>query len=156
MDIGTMLAGVVLVLLWVALSAHERELRLSQYKEKMHAALLLHDVPGQAGETKTLMCDLYRAHTILGRRKRKCDVCLDCYEDLGISREHAVLWYDGRNFHIAPVYSYGLGNYTQIRVDGECVPPAGVVLHMGESVQIAGHELQLIDTTPEEKKEWWM
>lgn len=140
------IAAVVLGLLLPVMALEERTLRLARYRKTFHAVLRAYDVPDPVtGTLTTVEHEIYRTHMVLGRRKRKCDICLDFYNDPEISREHCVLWYDGERFHLSPVYRPGSGSYTSVVVRSRPIPPEGVELAFGQNFYINGHELELVD-----------
>ena len=141
------IAVVILVLLLPTLALEEKSLRREHYQKVFHAMLRAYDVPDPVtGKPGTVEHEIYRTHMVLGRRKRKCDICLDFYHDPEISREHCVLWYDGERFHLSPIYRPGTGGYTNLVVHNRLVPPEGVVLAFGQNFYINGHEFELVDT----------
>lgn len=140
-------AVVILGLLLPVKALEEKALRRLTYRNTFHAALRAYDVPDpMTGKPGAVEHEIYRTHLVLGRRRRKCDICLDFYNDLAISREHGVLWYDGSRFHLKPVYRPGSGGYTSIVVRNRLIPPEGVVLDFGQNFYINGHEFELVDT----------
>ena len=140
----------ILALLGVVFLADEECLkRHKDHTQCLHTQLLLYNVPGY---DMPLACTLYRADNVLGRRKRRSDICLDCYDDGHISRNHAVLTYDGENFRIKPVFRLNSFRHTEIIVENALVPPQGCVLHYGDRIAIAGHLMQLQNTDETEMR----
>lgn len=136
-------AGLLSLLIAMFLADEECAKRHKHYEQCLHTDLVLYN----AGDRKeNLACTLYRTNTVLGRRKRRSDICLACYKDGRISRNHAILSYDGENFRIKPVFRLNGFRHTEIVVENKIVPPQGQVIHYGDRIAIAGHLMQLRNT----------
>ena len=136
-------AGVLALLFALLLADEECDKRHKAHERLLHTQLVLCDANGPNGD---LTCTLYRTDTMLGRRKRRSDVCLAVYKDGRISRSHAILSYDGENVRIKPVFRLSSLSHTQIIVESQLVPPQGRVVRYGERITIAGHLLLLQNT----------
>lgn len=145
------IAGIFALLGITFLAGEECRSRQKAYAQKLHTELVLHDVPGEGGSPScSLACTLYRTHNVIGRRKRRSDICLACYRDGCISRNHAVLLYDGEHYRIKPAFRFNGFRHAQILVENEVVPPQGMIIRYGDRIAIAGHILQLVNTNEPE------
>lgn len=69
---------------------------------------------------------LWSCSYMLGRRRIRCDLNLSPFDPLKtLSREHALLTFDGSNFRITPVLNHKTGRYSVITVNGAPVGPDG-------------------------------
>lgn len=134
-------AGFLALLFAYLLAEEECTKRHKLYEQRLHTQLVLFDAPD-----RNLACTLYRTNNVLGRRKRRSDICLACFKDGRISRNHAILSYDGENFHIKPVFRLKSFRHTEIIVENELVPPQGRIIRYGDRISIAGHMMQLENT----------
>ncbi len=92
MEIILFALGILCLLFCISLLKDEMEHRRSIAKETLKTVL----VPLR-NEFKPV--PITYTEIFIGRRSRRCDVDLS---SLPISREHAVLWWDGETFRIAP------------------------------------------------------
>ena len=138
-----MTAGVLALVCALFLADEECVKRHRAYEKCLHTDLVLYGAQSPNGD---LSCTLYRTNNVLGRRRRRSDICLSCYKDGRISRNHAILSYDGKNFWIKPVFRPQSFRYTEIIVEHELVPPGGRIIHYGDRISIAGHMMQLQNT----------
>lgn len=123
-----LLGMVVLCIGWEAAKRESRQ-RQERYRTLLNTQFV-------CLETR-LAADLCGTYFVLGRRKRKCDLCLADLNDPTISRIHAVLWWDGTDFCIQPVYQFHFlkpSRYTRVIVNGQSVPPSGVKVKPGDEI----------------------
>ncbi len=137
------LAGALALLGALFLANEECAGRYRSYEQRLHTKLVLYDAEGG---NQDLSYTLYSTSNVLGRRKRRSDICLACYEDGNISRNHALLSYDGENIWIKPIFRWKHMCYTEVYVENELVPPEGRILHYGDRIAISGHLMQLHNT----------
>lgn len=143
-------AGVFALLFALLLAEEECAKRHKHYEQCLHTQLVLFDAQDRNLGRADLACTLYRTNNVLGRRKRRSDICLACFKDGCISRNHAILSYDGENFRIKPVFRLNSFRHTEIIVENEVVPPKGRIIHYGDRIAIAGHMIQLQNTNDTE------
>ena len=135
----TILTGVVTVALVFWLMKDECDRRHRYYVRAFHTRIV--DLEGNRAR------ELYRSSYVIGRRKRRCDICL---RDEAVAKVHAVLWHDGQDFRIAPCRDMELleeaKQLPRVYVNGVEVPPQGVVLEMGDVIRMGSSRLMLEDT----------
>lgn len=136
------IAGVLALLGAMLLADEECVKRRKAYEQLLHTRLVLFD----ADTNGDLSCTLYRTNNVLGRRKRRSDICLASYKDGRISRNHAILSYDGENIWIKPVFRFHSCRHTEIVVENELLPPQGRIIRYGDRISIAGHMMELQNT----------
>ena len=142
----TILTGFLTAAMIFWLMGKESDRRYVHYAQRFHTYFVSLD----SNRAKRL----YRTHYIIGRRKRRCDICLDMLGDMSIAKVHAVLWYDGVNFCIAPSRDLSalpdIGAAQKplpvIYVNGELVPEEGVVVRCGDRIRMGNSYFQLENT----------
>ena len=125
----------------------ELELRRKRNCEILHTAFTIYDRRDSLG--REVQAELYCTDNLIGRRKRKCNICLDKLHDPSISRIHARLWLENGHFCIAPVPRGLLPNrlnYPQVFVRDVLVPPQGMVVYHGDIIQLGNSRFYLKDT----------
>lgn len=135
------LCGILTLLVAIGILKQEMRQRQERYRELLHTNFLVCN--------SDLGMELSCAHYVIGRRERRCDICLKSLKDRAISRVHAVLWYDGHTYCIAPVYQrklLGKSAYTTLSVNGSPVPPKGCVLRPGDVIRMGNHNFTLEDS----------
>lgn len=129
----TALLGLLVMILAFWGVEEEMNRRQNRYKRLFHTKFVALD----SGKSVELSC----VHYVMGRRKRRCDLCLEHLNDPSISRVHAVMWHDGVHFCIAPAYNFrffGGSKYPEVLVNGRQVPPVGIAIEYGDIIQM-GH-----------------
>lgn len=134
--------GMLGVLCAGKLLSHEMWNRRESYREQLHTRFAVYQ--------GTMSLDLTRTHYVIGRRKRRCDINLEQLKDRSIAKVHAVLWYDGHSFCIAPIYrktgKEKKKAYTSITINGVPVPPCGSVVRYGDMIRMGNHRFVLLDS----------
>lgn len=131
-----------------ALSCAEEDMfkRKRRCQNMLHTDFVLYDMKHPENAPAS---SLHRTYNVIGRRRRKCDLCLDFTGDQSISRIHAVLTYRKGVFYVAP-YQHNLPwsrkPLPEVYVDGALVPPEGVRVGYGMVVRIGNTEFYLKDT----------
>lgn len=141
--IQTLLTGFLTAALIFWMMEKESDRRYYHYVQRFHTYFVVLDADYRKS--------LHRTHYIIGRRKRRCDICLDMLKDDSIGKVHAILWYDGRNFCIAPGrdLSFFLSRkeagkpLPAIYVNGELVPETGAVVGYGDRIRMGNSYFQL-------------
>lgn len=145
--IFTVLIGLLSLTAAVIGLSEELELRRKRNCEILHTAFTIYGRRDASG--REVQASLYCTDNLIGRRKRKCNICLDRLKDPTISRIHARLWLDHGQFCIAPV-PRGLipsrVTYPEIHVNGVLVPPQGMIIYTGDVIRMGNSEFYLKDT----------
>lgn len=143
----TVLIGLLALAAAVICLPEEMELRRKRNCEILHTAFTIYGRRDANG--REVQANLYCTDNLIGRRKRKCNICLDKLRDPTISRIHARLWLEHGNFCIAPV-PRGLPpfrvTYPEILVNGALVPPQGMIVYTGDVIRMGNSEFYLKDT----------
>lgn len=97
--------------------------------------------------------DLTAGHYVIGRQRKKCDISLDDLDDPTISRVHAVLFWDGNSYCIAPVHPnspFAHPSYPNVYIhrcgcplQEAAVPMEGVKLRHGDVLRLGESEFTL-------------
>lgn len=117
----------------ILLQKKERAARRAFYARQCQAKLEV-SMPKQETVTTELTCGYY----IIGRRRRRSDLCLN---DQTVSRQHAVLWYNGTQYCIRPIkkkdgISMVYVNHRQVSLEGQAV-------HDGDVIQVGDTRMKL-------------
>lgn len=140
----SMLGLTALVLLFSSLYTETRE-------RQQRAARLLHTKFVSPRKEIDDIC-LCTTQVTIGRQWNRNDICLRDLPDSGsISRMHAVIWWAGNGFRIAPVYTRRWWKLSrpEVRVGGELAPyDTGLPLPYGKLFEISGHYFMLENTDP--------
>ena len=141
--------GCTVLLVCVLMLRSEQRLREDRAKAAMHARIVLLSAPGR--EVRPQAWDLSTVDVVLGRRKRKADLNLDDCGDQTISRLHARLWYDGRNYCLTPFPRPDRPDLpTRTYLNNKALDFSGAVLRAGDTIRLGQTTFRLIDTG----KEW--
>lgn len=143
---SAVLCGAAAVLLCLTLVFQEAQLRKKAAISRMHTTF------------KAINCDLpdvelYATQMIIGRRRRRCDISLSSLKDKRISKVHAVLWWDGSGYRIAPLgvlHPDMTTSKPKVWVDMEPVTdPGGAEVNYGSIIKISDGEykFELVDTS---------
>lgn len=137
----TVMLGLSAMLLALCCADQEMEKRQAHYRELLHTSFVL------CG--KDMEADLYCSYYVIGRRRRRSDLCLDILNDRSISKVHAILWYDNNSgrFFIAPAKNWKWRTgvyYPRVYVNGRLVPPEGTMLHYGDGIRMGNSEFMLV------------
>ncbi len=95
---------------------------------------------------------LHSTHIVIGRRKRRCDIDLSGLHDMNVSKTHAILWWDGDGYRIAPIYSRridGTESRPQVWVnDQPAAPHVGLPVEYGDTITLSSsrHKFTLKNT----------
>lgn len=135
-----LLVGAAALWLMYKYSDAEMNMREAHYRKLLHSAFVMCDIDLEAV--------LYRSYYVVGRRRRRCDLCLDQLKDKSISKVHAILWYDSTRgcFCIGPAKNWKWGRgvyYPEIYVNGEKVPVFGKVLSYGDDIRMGCSQFTL-------------
>lgn len=125
----------------------EMEFRRKRNTQILHTAFTIYGRRDANGHE--VQANLYCTDNLIGRRKRKCNICLDKLNDPAISRIHARLWLEHGQFCIAPVprgLLPGRITYPEILVNSVPVPPQGMIVYIGDVIRMGNSEFYLKDT----------
>ena len=133
-------AGIAALLLMVCIADEEMQRRTHHYRSQLHTAFVHCESDMEA--------QLHRTYYVIGRRRRRADLALDFCNDPSIARIHAIMWYDGTQFCIAPARNgYGSNNsYPAVFVNGIQIPISGAVVAHGDVIQLGNSHFILKDT----------
>lgn len=129
-----------LLLLW-----EEMQLRREKAVRLLHTTLI-------PLNTNLEPIPIHSTHMIIGRRKRRCDISLSALSDDRVSRVHAVLWWAGNGFRIAPVYKkrlFGKPSKPVVYVEDQPARAGvGLPVNYGDTITIssAGYRFVLENT----------
>ena len=125
----------------------EQNQRKQRNKEMLHTAFTVYG--RRTTDGREYEADLWCTDNLIGRRKRKCNLCVDFLNDNAIAKVHARLWLHGGYFCIAPVakgWFPGRITYHNIFVNGYPVPKEGMVLYPGDLIRMGNSEFYLKNT----------
>lgn len=143
----TILAGLLTLGCAVLCLSVEMDLRRKRNREILHTAFTVYGRRDPNG--REVQADLYCTDNLIGRRKRKCNICLEKLNDPAISRIHARLWLEHGHFCIAPVprgWFPGRITYPEIHINGTPVPSQGMIVYTGDVIRMGNSEFYLKDT----------
>lgn len=143
----TVMIGLLTLIAAVLGLSGELELRRKRNCAILHTAFTIYGRRDANG--REVQANLYCTDNLIGRRKRKCNICLDRLKDPTISRIHARLWLHNGQFCIAPVPRGLLPSrvtYPEIFVNGVSVPPQGMIVYTGDVIRMGNSEFYLKDT----------
>lgn len=125
----------------------------SMHRRKEQNKALLHTAFTVYGRRTTdggeYQADLWCTDNLIGRRKRKCNLCLEDLKDKNISKLHARLWLQDGYFCIAPApngWIPGRITYPDVYVNSYLVPKEGMILYPGDLIRLGNSEFYLKDT----------
>lgn len=143
----SILAGLLALTAALAGLKDEMLLRRQRSRDMLHTAFVIYG--RRTADGREVQADLYCTDNLIGRRKRKCNICLENLEDPAISRIHARLWLEKGHFCIAPVprgLLPGRRTYPEIFVNGYAVPSEGMILLAGDLIRMGNSEFYIKDT----------
>lgn len=135
-----MVAGTAALLLMTSAADEEMQRRTDHYRSLLHTAFVHCESDMEA--------QLHRTYYVIGRRRRRADLALDFCNDPSIARVHAIMWYDGTQFCIAPAHS-GYDNntsYPAVFVNGIQIPISGAIVAHGDVIQLGNSHFILKNT----------
>ena len=143
----TVLSGLLALVSAAFCLSMERNLRRDRNRRIIHTAFTMYGRRNKDGQE--VQADLYCTDNLIGRRKRKCNICLADLKDSSISRVHARLWIDNGTFCIAPVARYSFPakvTYSEVYLNGTPVPREGMIVYIGDVIRMGNSEFYLKDT----------